>query len=234
MDKITTSVVKYNDWIYAFDQGMVRCFLVLGSTSALLIDTGAMDIDLPGMIRSITDLPVTLCMTHSDGDHTGAISHFQEVYAHEAESRLDTLEGIKLIKIQEGHIFDLGDRQLEVIFTPGHTSGSICLLDRAEKLIFSGDTLSYGPVFMFDPRRDDETYMTSLKKLGAMASNGHFNVIYPCHNICPIDTQVISQLSACMEGIVSGALMGKEPQGMLPPGAVTREYSLGNVSIYHD
>lgn len=233
MDKLTTTVIKYNDWLYAFDQGMVRCFLVLGSSSALMIDTGAMDMDLPGMIRAITPLPVTLCMTHSDGDHTGAIGRFQEVYAHEAESRLDILEGIKLIKIREGHIFDLGDRQLEVIFTPGHTSGSICLLDRAEKLIFSGDTLSYGPVFMFDPRRDDETYMASLKKLGAMAGSGIFNVIYPCHNSCPIDTSVITQLSACMEGIVSGALTGKEPQGMLPPGAVTQEYSLGNVSIYH-
>lgn len=234
MDKITTSVVKYNDWIYAFDQGMVRCFLVLGSTSALLIDTGAMDIDLPDMIRSITDLPVTLCMTHSDGDHTGAMGRFAEAYTHKNEGRFKNLEGTKLVRIDEGHVFDLGNRQLEVIYTPGHTPGSICLLDRAEKVLFSGDTLSYGPVFMFDQHRNDESYMASLKKLGTMASKGQFNIIYPCHNICPIDTQVIGQLSACMEGIVSGGLMGKEPQGMLPPGAVTREYSLGNVSIYHD
>lgn len=45
----------------------------------------------------------------------------------------------KLLPATEGMQFDLGGRQVEVIETPGHTYGSICLLDPATRILFSGD-----------------------------------------------------------------------------------------------
>lgn len=45
----------------------------------------------------------------------------------------------EFIAIDEGYVFDLGNRQLEVFFTPGHTAGSITLLDRKNRIHFSGD-----------------------------------------------------------------------------------------------
>ncbi len=45
----------------------------------------------------------------------------------------------KMLPIQEGQIFDLGDRELEVFEIPGHTEGSCALLDRKNRILFSGD-----------------------------------------------------------------------------------------------
>lgn len=45
----------------------------------------------------------------------------------------------QMLPVTEGHIFDLGNRKLEVIETPGHTLGSIVLIDYNSKILFSGD-----------------------------------------------------------------------------------------------
>ncbi len=42
--------------------------------------------------------------------------------------------------IQEGHVFDLGDRQFRVIATPGHSPDSLMLVNDVEKMVFTGDT----------------------------------------------------------------------------------------------
>ena len=45
----------------------------------------------------------------------------------------------KLAPLTDGFVFDLGGRTLEVIGTPGHTPGSVCLLDAKNRILFSGD-----------------------------------------------------------------------------------------------
>ena len=45
----------------------------------------------------------------------------------------------EFVLIDEGYVFELGDRSLEVFFAPGHTPGSITLLDRKNRIHFSGD-----------------------------------------------------------------------------------------------
>ncbi|MBQ1315776.1 MAG: MBL fold metallo-hydrolase, partial [Erysipelotrichaceae bacterium] len=42
--------------------------------------------------------------------------------------------------VRNGDVFDLGDIQLEVIETPGHSPDSVMYLDRANQLLFTGDT----------------------------------------------------------------------------------------------
>lgn len=42
--------------------------------------------------------------------------------------------------LEAGYVFDLGGREVEVIHTPGHSWGSICLLDRNTRLLFNGDS----------------------------------------------------------------------------------------------
>lgn len=45
----------------------------------------------------------------------------------------------KLLPLKEGMVFELGNRSIEVIETPGHTPGGCCFLDRKERILFSGD-----------------------------------------------------------------------------------------------
>ena len=41
--------------------------------------------------------------------------------------------------VADGDVLTYGGRRLEVIFTPGHTPGHLCLYDRANKVMFLGD-----------------------------------------------------------------------------------------------
>lgn len=41
--------------------------------------------------------------------------------------------------VADGDVLTYGGRRLEVIFTPGHTPGHVCLYDRANKVMFLGD-----------------------------------------------------------------------------------------------
>jgi len=43
--------------------------------------------------------------------------------------------------LHEGMVLDLGEWKLEVLETPGHSLGSICLYEKTEKVLFSGDTV---------------------------------------------------------------------------------------------
>ena len=46
------------------------------------------------------------------------------------------------IPIKEGDTIDLGNRILEIYETPGHSPGHVSYLDRANRLLFSGDTIN--------------------------------------------------------------------------------------------
>lgn len=71
--------------------------------------------------------------------------------------------------ITDGEVIDLGGRRIEVIATPGHTPDSICLLDREEGLLLTGDTFYEGPVYLFSPETDMEAYDRSVEKLASLA-----------------------------------------------------------------
>lgn len=49
--------------------------------------------------------------------------------------------------LRDGDRLSLGDRDLEAIHTPGEAADHICLLDRADRILFCGDILLHGPVW---------------------------------------------------------------------------------------
>ena len=64
------------DGFYILDDERVRQFLIVGEDEALLIDTGFEDSHVYQAVRSITDLPVQVLMTHGDRDHAGGLKDF--------------------------------------------------------------------------------------------------------------------------------------------------------------
>jgi glyoxylase-like metal-dependent hydrolase (beta-lactamase superfamily II) len=54
----------------------------------------------------------------------------------------------KYIWMREGDVFDLGDRKIEVVLTPGHTPGSVVLLDPSINACYSGDAFGSGQVWL--------------------------------------------------------------------------------------
>lgn len=234
MDQLTTTLKKISSGVWAIEQEMVRSFLILGSRRAILLDTGAAECDIMGLIRSVTDLPLVLIHSHGDGDHTANDHQFTDIYAHPNEfpiiRRFRPELTAKLHPITGETSFDLGDRILQVVETPGHTPGSICLLDRKNRTLFSGDTLSYGPVFLFGDHRDIHTYRKTLDQLMTL---GGFDTIYPCHNTCPVSLSVISGLMLAVDGALDGSIEPTPCEMPMPDGLRPQVYSYGKCGILY-
>ncbi len=70
--------------------------------------------------------------------------------------------------VDDGDVLPLGGRQLEVIFTPGHTPDSLCLLDRQNGLLFTGDTFYSGEIYLWAAETNLEDYRRSINRLAAL------------------------------------------------------------------
>ena len=117
-----------------------------------------------------------------------------------------------LIPLQHGHIFDLGNRSLEVISVPGHTPGSICLLDRGSRFLFTGDSVLSGPIWLhLDESLPLPKFHRNLQRLQGFADE--FDYIFPAHGDLkklPLSKSILNELVTGIESIVAGELVGQE------------------------
>ncbi len=129
-------------------------YLIEGEERALLIDAGTWMPHLDQAVAALTNKPVTLALTHGHGDHVGGAVCFPELWINPADTALFTrqtggrYEG-EIKYLTDGQIFNLGGRQIEVLFTPGHTSGSTTFFDNAHHYGFSGDSFGSTNLLLF-------------------------------------------------------------------------------------
>ncbi|MFH1655127.1 MAG: MBL fold metallo-hydrolase [Candidatus Omnitrophota bacterium] len=146
---------------------------------AIVIDPG----DEFDKIKSIIDrhrlTPKIIINTHGHIDHIGANDEFAlPVYIHKddveflSDSKKNMSSFLNLPKLPKTEVktlkdkdnIGLGNLTLEVIHTPGHTPGGICL--KTDNMIFTGDTLFAGGIGRTDfPYASEEKMVNSLKKL---------------------------------------------------------------------
>jgi glyoxylase-like metal-dependent hydrolase (beta-lactamase superfamily II) len=206
-----------------FSTGGVNMYLVVGKEKALLIDTGNPGNISPEQIRALTDLPLLVVNTHAHPDHSGCNSRFGTVYIHEADlesGRQYSGGDVELIPIEEGYVFDLGGKTLEVVGVPGHTPGSICLIDAQDKLLFGGDTANE-ETWAFISNVPLETYKASMERL--LKWRDQYDVLLPGHGgTRPIS--YIEELIACADEILTGKV---------DPSAQPAETGLTRGSLVH-
>jgi glyoxylase-like metal-dependent hydrolase (beta-lactamase superfamily II) len=106
------------------------------------------------------------------------------------------------LAIHNGFKINLGGRTLEVISTPGHTPDAICLLDRANGLLFTGDTYYPAPIWLFRPETDLDGYVASVKRLAALAPE--IKVVLGAHNIPVAQPDVLPKLVEAIQAVRSG------------------------------
>lgn len=200
---------------WRIEDGEVRAFLFTGKDRAVLIDTGFGNIK--NAVAQCTKLPVTLINTHADRDHVGGNAFFERAgmhpseYAHYYEK---VAADARVFPLWEGDIIDLGDRQFEVLLIPGHTPGSIALLDRENRILLSGDSVSKAPVYMFGQARNLSAYIESLEKL--LSLRGCFDSIYPSHGPFPLEPDFILNQKRCALHLLAGELEGTAPPIDIP------------------
>ena len=149
-----------------------------------VIDPGAADAALFSAIRAGGNLQWIL-LTHGHADHIGAVKILREetgaqVVAHSWEQPLLQSAGLNLsrqfgcpmsfsadVTVQEGACIRLGETELKVLHTPGHTAGSVCY--QMGRFLFTGDTLFAGSMGRVDfPTGDLNAMRDSLKRLAEL------------------------------------------------------------------
>jgi glyoxylase-like metal-dependent hydrolase (beta-lactamase superfamily II) len=215
-DKYISRLVEENVY-HISDYRDDSFYLIIGENKAILFDTGMGTGDLKKYIGSLTNKDVEVVISHAHWDHIMQVNQFEKVYMNHKD-----IEIIKIFKmdirydhfldIKDGDILDIGGRKLEVIEVPGHTPGSIVLLDNKYKLLFSGDAIGAGHTWMQLPGcLLLSSYLESLHKL-AKRSN-EFEKIYNGHlaqrNGIPVPREYLFDLIKAVEKVISGELMGE-------------------------
>ncbi len=168
---------------------------LIKAKEAMLVDAGTDARAVINQVKRIASNLKYIVLTHYHYDHSLAAGEVAaatnaEILIHEEDSELlqdvvltmtPLLEAEKMeIKpslLKGGETLDLGNYSIEVIHTPGHSQGSICLYDLAR--LFSGDTVlpqgNFGSVTMMgaEPR----TLVNSIEKLSKLK----VEVLYPGH-----------------------------------------------------
>ena len=177
----------------------VNCYILASKSNsqAIIIDPGDEENKIRRVLGKHKLKPAFIINTHGHIDHIGCDDKFNvPVYIHkkdsmsliDPQSNLSTFLGSPYSMKSQGRTLEdkqnleLDDIKLEVIHTPGHTPGGICLLmlKPNDKILFRGDTLFYQGIGRTDfPGADEATLIKSIKdRLLKLADD---TVIYPGH-----------------------------------------------------
>lgn len=106
--------------------------------------------------------------------------------------------------VRNGEAFDIGGRELTVIFTPGHTPDSMCLLDRRHGLLFTGDTFYRGSIYLWAPGTDLDAYARSVDVLARLVPGLH--LLLPAHGTPTADPKELLNLKNAVSQLRAGSL----------------------------
>jgi len=124
--------------------------------------------------------------------------------------------------IVDGEAIDLGGRKLEVVFTPGHAPDALCLLDRENRLLFTGDTFYPAALYAHLPGSDFALYRQTAQRLAELRDDVDF--VLPAHNEPLVASELLVRMRDAFEAIAAS-----EAEFVLTDG--NREYSFDGFSI---
>ena len=179
-----------------FGGNEANCYLVLTDSAALVIDPAAPFVEAQRFLSENSDKERLILLTHFHFDHIlgakelrdkfGAkivIGAMDEVGLYNDRFSLSALVGLSQepfyadVKVEDGDIIEIREDKIEVLYTPGHTAGSVCY--RLGENLFTGDTLFEYSVGRTDfPTGDSAALTESLKRLAEIEEN---LILYPGH-----------------------------------------------------
>ncbi|KAM9097609.1 acyl-coenzyme A thioesterase MBLAC2 isoform 1-T1 [Sarcophilus harrisii] len=108
-------------------------------------------------------------------------THILQEVAERALWHFTLLSGFLQETSLQGDVISLGDRQLTVMHMPGHSRGSICLLDKDRKILFSGDVVYDGAMIDWLPYSRINDYIVTCERLIELVDSGVVEKVLPGH-----------------------------------------------------
>ena len=163
-----------------------NCYMVCDGDSCLLVDPGEQPDRILAMLGGRK--PDVIVLTHRHMDHIGALPAVVEATGSPVAAGAGEAPAILApgefdmhlnpayvpvpkidIELRDGDVLEAGSLRFDVIETPGHTEGGICLYNAEGGLLFSGDTLFAGTCGRTDfPGGDPVAMRASLKRLAEL------------------------------------------------------------------
>jgi len=175
--------------VWAVKGGPSNAFVVSLNDTAIAIDAGAGEAKMTVALEETgvrADRVSAVFLTHSDRDHAGGLSLFSGARVFLSADEEQMIDGrqargflyknkplaVRYELVEDGDTLNLGDFEIQVIATPGHTPGSVSYLVN-RNLLFTGDaiTLKAGAARKFFPpylNMDGQALDNSLRRLAAL------------------------------------------------------------------
>lgn len=190
-------------------------YIVEGSSKALLIDTGTRIDNLDKIVAGITKKPVSCLLTHLHGDHAGSVKWFDEIWITKADgvNPPRNYQG-KINYIENHQIFDLGDRKIEALYTPGHTPDSVTFLDPQNHIALSGDAFGSTNLLM---NGTISTFINTAKEMLDVMNRQQIYYMLPGHfdGENAETSKRVFDLLTIAQGVLDGKIVGEKVSGGL-------------------
>ena len=161
----------------------INCYLISTENSAIVIDPGFYSEQVEKFLLDNCNKERLILLTHCHFDHIGdadrlrtvtntkiAIGVIDNAQLSNPNKNLSNLFGVELkpfsadITFEDEEVFSVGDIDIKIFHTPGHTAGGVCYL--IDDKLFSGDTLFCGSIGRTDfPDGDFATLKNSVNKI---------------------------------------------------------------------
>lgn len=178
-----------------------NCYIIQDEQTkeTMIIDPGNYTKELAEMLETLNIKLKYIVLTHCHADHISGVEKIKEKYGGKVLVHMKDSEGLAKpevnlcyyiglddiyvhadSRLNDGDLLHINNLEFEVIHTPGHTQGSICLYCKQEGLIFSGDTLFRGAWGRTDlPTSSFEDVINSITNiLMPLPEN---TIVYPGH-----------------------------------------------------
>ena len=206
-------------------------YLIEGNDRSILLDAGTKIADLDKIVAKLTTKPVTLIATHVHPDHTGeAIKYFPKLYLNAADvvnipQMMPQYKG-EICYLKDSEVIDLGGRQIEVRFAPGHTPGSTVFFDKAAGYGFSGDAFGSGNLLV---TTNISTVLSTCQRISSIMEKENIKFMYPGHYMGknPETLQRLKDMIGLCNDILSGKRVGeKNPHGMIGLDTIVNDFGV--------
>jgi glyoxylase-like metal-dependent hydrolase (beta-lactamase superfamily II) len=110
--------------------------------------------------------------------------------------------------VAHGDGIDLGDRTLEVLQVPGHAPDAIALLDRAQGLLWTGDSYYDGTIWLYVPETSLDDYERSIERLVGLVPE--LRKLLPAHNTASAEPQRLVAAKEAIRRVRAGSVKGRD------------------------